>query len=77
MPSQNQKNQAAFEACKDQLHRNYAIGSYVAFDDGELIADASSFDELSAKLAEQGRDRPDVFVIQVAESYPEKVFILL
>lgn len=77
MPSQNQKNQVAFNACKDQLHRNYAIGSYVAFDDGELIANASSFDELSAKLAEQGRDRPDVFVIQVAESYPEKVFILL
>ncbi len=77
MPSQNQKNQAAFEACKDQLHRNYPIGSYVAFDDGELIADAFSFDELSTKLAEQGRDRPDVFVIQVAESYPEKVSILL
>lgn len=41
MPSQNQKSQVAFNACKDQLHRSYAIGSYVAFDDGELIAAAA------------------------------------
>ncbi len=77
MSPHNQKNQVAFEACKDQLHKKYPIGSYVAFDDGELIAEASTFDDLSARLAELGRDRPDVFVIQVAESYPENVFILL
>lgn len=77
MPSEVKGNQAAFDMCKDQLHKKYAIGTYVAFDDGKLIANAPSFDELTAKLAEQGRDRPDVFVVQVAESYPEKVFILL
>ncbi|MCC7338986.1 MAG: hypothetical protein IT422_28150 [Pirellulaceae bacterium] len=77
MHSQDKKNQAAFDSCKDQLHKKFGIGTYVAFDDGELIANAQSFDELTAMLAEQGRDRPDVFVVQVAESFPERVFILL
>ena len=76
--SQNRnKNQAAFNACKDDLVDRYAIGQFVAFDEGEIIADAETFDKLSHKLSAIDRYRPDVFVVQVAESYPDQVFILL
>ncbi len=76
--SQNRnKNQAAFNACKNDLVNRYAIGHFVAFDEGEIIADAETFDALSHVLSELDRDRPNVFVVQVAESYPDQVFILL
>jgi len=71
------KNQAAFEAMKCQLRERFPIGHFVAFDDGSLVADADSFDELSEVLSRIGRNRSDVFVVQVAERYPEQVFILL
>lgn len=72
-----EKNQAAFEAMKSQLLERFPIGHFVAFDDGRLVADADSFDALSETLEKIGKNRSDVFVIQVAERYPEQVFILL
>jgi hypothetical protein len=71
------RNVAKFEECKDSLKDRFEIGTYVAIDDGELVADAPTFDKLSKKLKEQGRDRTDVFVVHVAETYPDSVFILL
>ncbi len=73
----NNRNRAKFEECKDSLNARFEIGTYVALDDGELVADAPTFDKLSKKLKEQGRDWTDVFVVQVAETYPDSVFILL
>jgi hypothetical protein len=51
------KNQAAFQAVKRELAKRYPSGRFVAFDDGQLVADAASFDELSSALAEIGKDR--------------------
>ncbi len=77
MGQNRNRNQAAFNACKDDLVERYAIGRFVAFDEGEIIAAAETFDKLSHELSAINRDRPDVFVVQVAESHPDQVFILL
>lgn len=50
---------------------------FVVLDDGRLVTDAASFDELTSVLAQIGKDRPDVFVVQVGVDYPEEVFILI
>ena len=71
------KNQAAFDKAKRELNNRYPPGRFVAFDDGEIVADAASFDELTELLAAIGRDRPDVFVVQAGMNYPDEVSILL
>jgi hypothetical protein len=58
------------------LCNQYAAGRFVAFDHGQIVADAASFDELTEALAAIGKDRPDVLVVQAGVNYPEKVFIL-
>jgi hypothetical protein len=77
MNSNRRKNRAAFQALKRDLAERYPSGRFVAFDDGQLVADAASFDELTSALAKIGKDRPDVFVVQVGVDYPDEVFILL
>lgn len=77
MDSKREKNQSAFDAKKGELSQQFPPEHYVAFDDGELVADASSFDELTEVLSAIGKDSPEVFVVQVGVEYPEKVFILL
>lgn len=77
MNSNRERNLAAFREAKHELSERYPPGRFVAFDDGQLVADAASFDELTQTLAEIGKDRPDVFVVQAGTDYPDEVFILL
>jgi hypothetical protein len=77
MNSNSAKNQAAYRAVKEELSKRYPAGHFVAFDEGQLVADADSFDELTKVLAAIGKDRPDVFVVQAGVNYPDEVFILL
>jgi hypothetical protein len=77
MNSNQEKNRAAFEAAKEELTKRYPPGRFVAFDDGQIVADAASFDELTERLSAIGKDRPDVFVVQAGEHYPAEVSILL
>ncbi len=72
-----QKNQAAFKRTKQELAKCYPAGRFVAFDDGEIVADAATFDDLTAALAAIGKDRPDILVVQSGVNYPEEVFILI
>jgi hypothetical protein len=72
-----QKNQAAFKRVKPELANRYPPGWFVAFDDGEIVADAATFDDLTAALAAIGKDRPDILVVQAGVNYPEEVFILI
>jgi hypothetical protein len=71
-----QKNQAAFKATKQELSERYPQGWFIAFDDGEVVADAATFDDLTEALASIGKDRPDIFVVQAGVNYPEEVYIL-
>jgi len=77
MNSNQRKNQDAFRKLKRELRNQYPSGRFVAFDDGQIVADATSFDELTEALAAIGKDRPDVFVVQAGVDYPDAVFILL
>ncbi|NLX99871.1 MAG: hypothetical protein GXY83_27555 [Rhodopirellula sp.] len=77
MNSNQDKNQAAFYRLKGELDSRFPPGHFVAFDNGEIAVDASSFDELTGALAALGKDRPDVLVIQAGVHYPDEVFILL
>ncbi len=77
MNHKREENQAAYGITKQELSNQFSLGHYVAFDDGRIVADASSFDELTAALVRVGKDEPDVFVVQVGVDYPDEVFILL
>jgi hypothetical protein len=77
MNSKLGKNQTAFQEARRELGSRYPVGRFVAFDDGQIVADAASFDELTEALAAIGKDRPDVFVVQAGVDYPAETFILL
>lgn len=77
MNSNQERNRAAFDKAKHELSKQYPPGRFIAFDEGRIVADAATFDELTATLSALGRDRPDVFVVQAGTEYPEEVFILL
>ena len=77
MNSNQEKNRAAFQEAKHELTKRYPPGRFVAFDDGQIVADAASFDELTETLVEIGKDRPDVFVVQTGMNYPDEISILL
>jgi hypothetical protein len=75
MNATHDRNEAAYKRLKDELARRYPEGHFVAFDDGQVVADAASFDELIAALAAIGKDRPDIFVVEAGVDYPEEVYI--
>jgi hypothetical protein len=77
MNSNHGKNQAAYDKLKRELCNRYPSGRFVAIDDGQVVADAATFDELTEALAAIGKDRPDVFVVQAGIDYPDEVVILL
>ena len=77
MTSKREKNQAAFRIAKQELSDRFPSGQFVAFDDGQIVADAPSFDELTAALVAIGKNGPDVFVVQAGMDYPDEIFILL
>ncbi len=69
-------NELAFQKIREELNKQFPAGHFVAFDAGELIADAMTFDDLTAVLSALGKDRPDVFVAQAGVDYPKEVIIL-
>ncbi len=68
-------NSAAFRRLEENIKATYPHGQYVAFVDGEIVADAAEFDELDAKLAAAGIDSVNVFVIQAGHHYPKYAVI--
>ncbi|MDZ4852692.1 MAG: hypothetical protein SGI77_25665 [Pirellulaceae bacterium] len=77
MSSNQQQNEAAFRSATNTLNKQFPVGHFVAFDRGELIADAATFDELTEVLTAKGADRTDIFVAQTGIEYPNEVYILL
>ena len=76
MNTNREKNQAAYREREWDLSNRYPSGHFIAFDEGRIVADAASFDELTKALAAIGKNRPDVFVVQAGVNYPDEVFIL-
>jgi hypothetical protein len=77
MGANNLINQAAFRQMKRELDERYPRGHFLAFDEGQLVADAESFDKLTESLEAIHKDRPDIFVVQAGVEYPDEVYILL
>ena len=77
MNPNREKKQSAFQSAKEELTAHYPPGHFIAFNDGRIVADAASFDQLTEALAAVDKDRPEVFVVQVGVEYPDEVFILL
>jgi len=74
---QHAENQAAFRRLKPMIDQSYPKDRYVAIDGGRILADAATFDELTAALKSIGKDSPDVLVVQAGVDYPEFAYILV
>jgi len=70
-------NEQAFRRIKEALDARFPAGHLIAFDDGRVIADAASVQELRTKLLAAGKDPREVFVVQAGADYPEFATILL
>ena len=52
------KNQTAYRRTKQELAERYPAGWFVAFDDGEVVADAASFLELNLRELQSAKTVP-------------------
>lgn len=77
MNTNRELNQAAFRQLKPSIDRGYACGQFVAIDGGQIVADASTFEELDQVLAAAGNNSRDVLVVQSGHDYPENVDIFV
>jgi hypothetical protein len=73
---ENDINQSAFWRLKPLIDQTYPPGHFVAIDEGQIIADAASFEELDTKLDSMGKTSPQVLVVQAGEDYPDFGWIL-
>lgn len=77
MPTKPETNQAAFRRLKPEIDRQYPAGHWVAINNGRLIADAPTIDQLEETLRSSGQDSVQVFVARAGIEYPEEVTILI
>ncbi|MEX2213066.1 MAG: hypothetical protein WD768_02995 [Phycisphaeraceae bacterium] len=69
-------NEITYYRLRELIDRKYPPGWFVAIDQGEMVSDAESFDELEAKLLATESGDPEVLVVQAGECYPEIGIIL-
>ena len=70
-------NEQAFRRMKSTLDARFPAGHLIAFDGGEVIADAASVQELRPLLIGAGKNPSKVFVVQAGAEYPQFTTILL
>jgi hypothetical protein len=70
-------NEAAFRRLEEKIKQTYAHGQYVALLGGEIVADASQFDELQEKLKLAGKNPRHAFIVQAGHPYPRHAVIFL
>jgi hypothetical protein len=70
------KNESAFRQMKAKIDASYPDGHFLAFDDGQIVAEAPTYDELTQALKAIGKDRTDIFVVQAGVDYPQYGVIL-
>jgi hypothetical protein len=69
-------NRSAYSRLKEMIARTYPFGRFVAISQGQIVADAATFQELDSALLAQGNDSRETLVIQAGVEYPEKAVIL-
>ncbi len=72
-----QQNHAAFRYMKAEIDRRFSPGHFLAFDEGNVVADTPTYDALTDALIAIGKNRPDVLVVQAGVDYPESAIILV
>ena len=72
-----ERNEQAFRRIKATLDARFPAGHLIAFDGGEVIADAASVQELRPLLIGADKDPSTVFVVQAGAEYPQFATILL
>lgn len=60
---------------KPRIDRAYPPGHFVALEQGEIIGDAPTFEELDDALTSSGKTSRDILVVQSGASYPEFIWI--
>ena len=73
--SERQRNHAAYWRDKDKLAKQYPHGWFLAYSGGKIIADAADFDALHENLLAQGKNSPDILVVEAGVEYPKDVVI--
>lgn len=71
------QNEASYRRMRSTIDQRYAPGRFVAIDDGQVIADAESFEELRRRIQATGKVAADTFVVQAGADYPQQVVIFL
>ena len=69
-------NEQAFRRMKMVIDARFPVGHWIAFDGGQVIADAPSAQELRLLLIEAGKNPRDVFVVEAGADYPQFATIL-
>jgi hypothetical protein len=69
-------NEKAFRSLKPHIDQAFPAGRFVAIDEGRIVGDAATFEDLHSKLDRLGKTSKDVLVVQAGVSYPEDVVIL-
>jgi hypothetical protein len=67
MPTDVDINQAAYLRLKPEIDSKYPKNWFVGIDDGQVVADAESYEALQPKLKEIGRTSRSVLVVQAGE----------
>lgn len=74
---ETERNEAAYRSMKISVDKTYSEGRFVAFHEGQIVADAPDFDELLAVLAREGISARESLVVQAGVEYPERAIIFL
>lgn len=70
-------NERAFRQSKSELDASFPAGHLIAFDGGQIIADAATIQELRPILIRAGKNPSEVFVVQAGNDYPQSATIFL
>ena len=70
-----QANQATFRRLKPTIDQRYPPGRFVAIDDEDIVADASTFECLSENVRRQGKQPENVLIVQAGVDYPKEAVI--
>ena len=62
---------------KKKIDSQFPVGRLVAFQSGEVIADADTHRELVEKHGAMGRSPQNILILQAGIEYPESAIILL
>lgn len=73
---EHERNEQTYRTLKDEIDRSFPSGHFVAIGDGQVVADAATFDEIDARLDVLSHDRFRYLVVQAGAKKPDYVVIL-